>query len=506
MIDFNVVLNQLEDFRHDSFESLFRAVFAQAEWAEFNPSVIAISCLFSPAYRNMLDLARVAREVFPRAFVLGGGFLPTNMYKQIFSDSPHFDALCFAEGEKPLLRFVRAEDKRMFLEEDGSWITRAKACAAAQPRDTSFRRDKGIKAHEFPFDFIEDLDEIPFLDYRLTDPKGYMLNPTMAAYPAIRKTSQSFHVMTSRGCVFKCAFCAQDTVHGRQMRYHSVPRLREDFRRLQDEFGVETVIVEDDHFMGDPQRAYEILGVFIEYGMTAFFPNSLALYALKRPMLERLKQVGVDQLVLAVESGSGEVLHQIMRKPLKLPVISRVTKDCREIGIYTDCNIVMGLPGETKAHIEESRKFLRTTYANWFRINIATPIVGSETLEICLANDYIKGDYNVGAYKRSIVQTPDFTAEYIQQMAYVFNLELNFIYNSDFRLGDYKTALMGFENAIKARSDHLFGHYYAARAYERLGQSEKAELHDAAARKAAKNPFWQKYKELTEFDLCIAAT
>ncbi len=499
MIDFNVVLNQLKDFEYESFAELFMDVLLQPEWQEYNPTIIGISALFSPCYRNVLDLAQVGRQLFPESFILGGGFIPTNQYKQMFRDSPHFDGLCFAEGEKPLLRFMRAADKKTFLEQDPSWITAKKVDGTVQPRDTSFNRSKGLKAKEFEFDFVKDLDEIPFLDYTITDPKGYALNPTMAAYPSIRKTSQFFHVMTSRGCVFQCSFCAQDTVHGREMRYHSVERIRQDFKRLKEEFDVETIIIEDDHFMGDPQRAYDILGIMIEFGMTAFFPNSLALYALKKPMLERIKAVGVDQLVLAVESGSDEVLHQIMHKPLKLPIISRVTKDCREVGIYTDCNIVMGLPGETKDHIEESRRFLRTTFANWFRINIATPIVGSEMLEICLANDYIQGDYNECDYKKGIVETPEFTAQYIQEMAYIFNIELNFIYNSDVRLGDYNMALLGFNNAIKARPDHFFAHYYAALCHENLGDHEAANSHYKSAALAASNPFWQKYMSLTNF-------
>lgn len=509
LIDFNVVLNQLPGFEYASFRDLFRDYLSRPEWRDFAPTVVGVSALFSPAYRNMLDLASVAREVFPQSFVIGGGFLPTNLYKQIYRDSPHFDALCFAEGEKPLVRLLQAADRRKAAEEDPCWITADKAAAAGPAEIKGIVKigQNGLKQQALEPDFIDNLDEIPFLDYDFLDIKGYAINPTMAAYPAIGKTAQNFHVMTSRGCVFRCAFCAQDTVHGRTMRYYSLDRIREDFRRLRDEYGVQTIIIEDDHFMGDPDRAYQILGVLIEFGLTAFFPNSLALYALKRPMLERLKAVGVDQLVLAVESGSAEVLHEVMHKPLKLEIIARVTKDCREIGIYTDCNLVLGLPGETKRHFEDARRFLKTTYANWFRINIATPIVGSEMLEICLENDYLTGDYNECDYKKAIVETPEFTAADVQEFAYLMNLELNFVYNSDFRLAeqktaagdhagarhDYETALMGFLNAVKAKPNHPFGHHYAALTYDRLGDSASAEHHRELAISAAREDAWQKW-------------
>ncbi|MBI2448551.1 radical SAM protein [Candidatus Microgenomates bacterium] len=480
MVDFNVVLNRIQDFDYGSFTELFRTVFSDTEWVEFNPTIIGISALFSPSYHNVLDIAECCRKLFPESIILGGGFLPTNAYERIFQDCPHFDGLCFGEGELALTRLVKAEDKKKHLESDPVWITPRKAKCEAK----------------FGFDFVWKLDEIPFLDYRLGDPKGYALNPTIAAYPAIRKTGHDFHVMTSRGCVFHCAFCAQHTVHGRKMRAYSIERIEQDFRRLQNEFGVQTIIVEDDHFMWDKDQAHRILDIMIELQLSAFFPNSLALYALDRKMLEQLKRVGVNQLVLAVESGSREVLNKIMHKPLKLEIIARVAKDCREIGIYTDCNIVMGLPGEREEHFAESREFLKTTYANWFRINIATPIVGSEMLDICLANDYLEGDFNGCDYKRAIVSTPDFTAERIQKLAYLMNLELNFVYNSDFRLGDYQTALMGFENAIKAKSDHALAHYYAAQCHLNLNNPSKANEHLRIAKEAAKNPFWHDYVEM----------
>lgn len=493
MIDFNVVLNQLQDFDYASFKELFHRTLSAANWQEYSPTIIGVSALFGPAYQSMLDLAEVSKELFPTAWILGGGFLPTNMYQQIFADTDQFDGLCFGEGERALVRFVEAADKSAFLAEDPTWITKEKARLKA---DTDSGRGlisigaKGLKQQDFRHDLIWNLDEIPFLDYDLCDLDGYRLNPTINAYPALKKYGQAYHIMTSRGCVYSCSFCAQDTVHGKAMRYHSLERLREDLSRLKNERGVRTIVIEDDHFMGDTKRAYGLLGILIELGMTACFPNALALYALKKPMLERLKSVGIDQLVLAVESGSEEVLHKIMRKPLKLDIVQRVTHDCRDVGIYTDCNLVIGQPGETAAHFEESRHFLRGTYANWFRPNVATPITGSELLKRAIDGGHLKGDFTHCDYKKAVIETKDFTAKGLQRVAYLMNLELNFVYNSDFRLENYQTALIGFENAIQARPDHYFAHHYAAQCYERLGDSNKSSHHAAVAERSAASPYW----------------
>jgi len=476
LVDFNIVLNRVEEFEFHSFAEFFRD-WLLAELRDYAPHLIGISALFTPAYQNMLDLGQCCRELFPNAVIVAGGSVPSNMHKEIFQHSECFDALCYGEGEKPLLGLAQAEDKSRHLEENPAWITRRKS----QTGQTFFH------------DFIMDLDEIPFYDYRICQVDDYGINPAITAYASVDGEKQNFHVMTSRGCPNRCSFCSSHTVHGRKMRYYSVARVREDFARLKDQYGARLVVVQDDHFMANRQRALEIIQVIKELQLTAVFQNSLALYALDRKTLAALQSAGVDQLPLAVESGSDRVLREIMHKPLNLSIVKRVARDCRELGIYTHVNILIGLPGETKQDIEDTRAFLKTINANWFIILCATPLVGSEMLDICLKKGYLKGSYIDCDYKKAIVETEDFTTGYIQEKAYLLNLELNFVENSDMRLGNYALALQGLENAIRARDDHAIAYYYAAQCWEKLGDSAKAQRYLNAAQRFAEKPFWRKY-------------
>ncbi|MDD5155308.1 MAG: radical SAM protein [Candidatus Omnitrophica bacterium] len=481
LIDFNCILNKTEKFEFRSFAEFFHDFLALLRSAGYAPDIIGISALFSTLYQSMLDIAECCREIFPGAVIVAGGGIPTNMYNEIFRDSACFDALCYGEGEKPLLGLVEAGDKLRYLQVSPSWLTPGKI-----KRRRSFRQD-----------FIEDLDEIPFYDFGILDVDDYRLNPTIAAYPSISEKERNLPVMTSRGCVYHCSFCSSHTVHGRRMRYYSINRVREDFIRLKDQYGVKTIIFQDDHFLANEERALTIIDIMKELQITAFFPNSLALHALHRKMLRALKNIGVNQLVLSVESGSSRVLKEIMHKPLDLSVVKRVVDDCRQLGIYTDVNVLIGLPGETKQDIDDARNFLKNVNANWFRINVATPLPGSEMLEICLKKHYLKASYTDCDYKKSIVGTEDFTSEYIQEMAYILNLDLNFAENSDFRLGNYGIALIGFENAIKAKNDHLLAYYYAAKCCEKLGNLKKAQQYaDTARTIAAENSFWRKYAKM----------
>ncbi|MBI4351712.1 MAG: B12-binding domain-containing radical SAM protein [Elusimicrobia bacterium] len=485
LLDFNVLLNKADSFAHPSFREYFSDVLSRPEWTVFAPRLVAISALFTPSYRSMLEIAGCCRGIFPDALIVAGGGVPTNMYREIFAESAAFDALCYGEGEKPLLALAAAADPEKYLREDPSWITREKA-----GRGSVFRHS-----------FLADLDEIPFYDYDLCDLPAYEANPTILSYTSVGRSGRALPVMTSRGCTFRCCFCSSHTVHGREMRYHGLGRVRTDLQRLKEGYGAGTIIFQDDHFLADKRRALAIISMLRELGLTAFFPNSLALYALDREVLEALRGVGVRQLVLSIESGSGRVLSEIMHKPLKLEIARRVADECRELGIYTDVNILIGLPGETERDINDARAFLKTINANWFRINVATPLAGSEMLEVCLEKNYLKGGYIDSGYKKAVVETGDFTSEYIQEMSYVMNLELNFAGNADVRLGAHATALQGFENAIRAKSTHALAYYYAAECCGKLGDREKQARYAALAARHAADPFWRKYIDMFKLPL-----
>lgn len=474
LLDFNVILNSLEAFPYGSFLEFFYDYFSQRK---IEADYVGISALFSPSYDSMLDIAQAYKKLNAETFILAGGNIPTTMYRNIFSNvRNNIDAICYGEGEKPLLELI--QKGRSIFDTNDSWITKEKLYKAA-----SFTPEH---------DFIWDLDEIPMYDYALCG-DDYFENPAFTTYGVIKKKAASAHVMTSRGCPFKCIFCASHKVHGRKMRYYSIDRVKNEFLFLKEKMGVETLVFQDDHLMGDKKRALEIIKYVGEIGCRAVFQNSLALYALDREMLEAIKRSGIDQLVLSVESGSDRVLKEVMKKPLKLTIVEQVARNCRDLGIYTYANILIGLPGETKEDIEEARIFLRSIKANWFGIFCATPLVGSEMHELCEKNGYLDKSWIGSDYKTAAIHTPDWTTAYIQEMTYIFNLELNFIYNSDFALEDYATALSGFERAINAKEDHAIAYYYASICANQTGETDKALDYLLKYMSYANLPIWSKY-------------
>lgn len=481
LVDFNIELSESEQFCHSSFYEYFYEFLEQYKQKKGDYDYVGITALFTPSFYSLIDLGKIAKALFSNAIVVAGGSVPTTMYETVFTYADKcFDALCFGEGEKPILELLQAEDKFSYLKTNNSWITEEK-----------------IKQNViFEHNFIENLDEIPFYDYDLCNLRRYGMNPAITAYAPSNTSNNNFHVMTSRGCPFKCSFCASHKVHGRTMRYFSIDRVKEDFLRLKEKYNATTFIFQDDHLMGDKKRAYDIIRYVGDIGVPAIFQNGLAVYALDRKMLQAIKNAGCTHLVLPVESGSDRVLKEVMHKPLNLSIVSRVVQDCKELGIYVSVNILIGMPGETKQDILDARNYLKTVGANWFIILIASPLVGSEMYEICAENDYLLEDNVVGSdYKKAIVQTDDFEAQYIQDTMYLMNLELNFVENSDMKEEKYSVALKSFQNVIRAKSDHAIAYYYAAICYSKLNDKEKADEYFKLAFQYSQTTFWKKYFE-----------
>lgn len=484
LVDFNAELTYADRFEHESFSDycldFFRAY-------DFKPDLVCVSSLFSPSLHGFLDIARATRKVFPEAMILGGGNIPTTSYKYLYDEfGDVFDALCYGEGEKPLLGLVQSENPREFVETSPSWITAAKMKSSGgqfAPRQ----------------DFIFELDEIPFYDYDLCDLDKHGLNPQSTAFHRDVKTNLCFHFMSSRGCPFRCTFCASHRTHGRDMRFHSLERVRADLTRLRDHYGASTVVFQDDHLMAEPDRVYRILEIVGELKLEALFQSGLALYALDRPMLEAFYAAGVRHMVLPVESGSERVLKEVMRKPLKFAISERVAADCRDLGIYTNTNILVGSPGETMEDIKEARRNLRKLKCNWFNINITSPLVGSEMHDLAKRKGYIAADAMGSDYHEAIISTEDFTAADIERIQYEMNLELNFVHNADMRLGEWRLALRGLMNVTRIRPEHAFAHYFAAICFSALGDEENYIRHRDLYVENVKLPLWSRYAEM--FDL-----
>lgn len=328
-----------------------------------------------------------------------------------------------------------------------------------------------MREFQYSFEFIEDLDEIPPLDFSLIKFEKYNAH----AHAQSGDKVIAMPLMFSRGCPFNCCFCASHSIHGKKVRYNSLERIKSDIKLFVNKYHVNTITVWDDNFFVDKAQAIALLDYFMELNLAVEFVNGFPVYRMDDDMAIRLKTSGVDVVTLAIESGNPRVLRDIIHKPLKLEMIPQAINCLKKYDIYVKGLFVIGFPGETMEDIQETMEFIQKSELNWIDIFIASPLPGSDLYEMCKAGGYLKSDdLDKCDFWSGNIETEFFSAKQIEKIQVYNTIKKDFVNNLDMQKENWERALINFEYVINANHKNPFAYYYAAKAAQKLGNMEKA--------------------------------
>lgn len=447
----------------------------------FQPDIVAISALFNTSYNYLAPISTVIKGQVDSALIVAGGGLPTNLYGKILKECPHIDAICYGEGEIPMADLVNATDHEKLIEKHQSWVNR-----------------KTINSGKVPINsFVYNLDDIPEFDYSLVNLNDYNARSLDKSY-SDQEGKREMSIHTSRGCPFDCVFCANGKLHGKKVRFMSVKKVVNEVKNMISNFGLTTLIIEDDHFLSDQKRAKRILKQLSEFGLRIEFPNGLAVYAIDEEIGQLLKNAGTTSVSLAIESGSDYVLQKIINKPLNVGMIKPKVRILRENGIQVHAFIVCGLPGEMHEHRLETMNMLQNVGFDWVHVFIAIPIVGSRLYDICIDNNYIvNNNMDNHMISRANIKAPGVDPTDIEDFAYKLNLSANFVNNFNMSQGEYEKAAISFKNVARKYPEHAFAHYFLSKAYDCMNyDTELVRKHMIAfTHSVENNDMWKKYAD-----------
>lgn len=473
LVDLNVTLKRLVETQTvESHQEVFNAEL-RAVLEEFDPDIVGISALFNSSSGYIQSLVKGVKEFNPGILTIAGGGLPSAAYKLMLDTCPDLDAICKGEGELPLKKLIDSDDPMEVIATHRSWIDRASVAKGKMP------------AH----DFIANLDDIPPMNYSIIDLDNYNQRGIDKRYTDQPKREMAIH--TSRGCPFLCVFCSNPSLHGREVRFMSVERVVADAKRMRDEFGMTVLMLEDDHFFHDKERARRLLRELATLGIRCEFPNGAAVYAIDDDMAELLAAAGVSAVALAVESGSDHVLNNIIKKPLKKKLIRPAVEALRKHGVRSHVFIVTGLPGEQDEHRQETLEMLLENGFDWIHVYLAIPIFGSRLYDICVENGYIENTANENfVATKSVIRAPGIDPVKLEAFAYETQLRVNFVENYNMRIERYDIALHYMKNVVEKYPDHAFGQLYVGRCHAAMGEHYLALEHAEKARSIFETDEW----------------
>ncbi len=423
--------------------------------------IVGISALFNNSYEYLGDLASVVKKAPIAPLCVVGGGLASNLYQEVLNNFSAVDGVCFAEGEKPFVDLVNADNFYQLLNNHPAWIT----------RDT-------LKTKKSPeASYVKNLDDIPMSDFGLIDLDDYN-GRSLDKRHCNQDNKREMAIHTSRGCPFNCVFCANASVHGKKIRYMSEARVVAEVDYLIKNFGMNVLLIEDDHFLSDKKRAIRILAEFNKRNFRIEFPNGIAVHAIDEEVGKLLKTAGVTTVQLAVESCSDYVLGKIINKPHRVFQIKKAVKILKDNEILVHAFIVIGLPGEMDEHRKESLEIIKEIGFDWVYFFIAAPIVGSRLYKICVENDYlVDKDFKNHIVSKGSIKAPGVDPEQIEKTAYEMNLDVNFINNHNVSLGLYDKALPYFIHIAGKYPQHALVHYVLANIYKQKKENDLSKTH-----------------------------
>ena len=450
------------------------------------PDVIGLSLLFCSNFKDLGAFSAAVRKRWNNALITAGGHLPSAIFKRIYRESSVIDAICFGEGELPMLELCHAiagDRCDSYLAENNSWITQKKI-----DLHPDFKPEANL---------ITELDEIPPLDFSLLHaPEAYRVS---SRYFFVIESSENLPEMlifSTRGCPYHCVFCASQNVHGHKVRSYTTERLKSDILYYKQHFGIKRFIFYDDHFLSNKKRAVEILEFIASQNLRAEIPTP-AFFAIDDEIAEAMHKAGIKEVNITIESGNADTLKNIINKPGNLDHAKRAVDSLHKYGITAISNLLIGMPGETQESIQKGIDYLAQTDVNWFQCFVTAPLPGSRMWDICEKNGYFtEPDPYMMDFKKCVIRTPEFTPEFIEHKVYEINLFLNFINNYDMRIGNYAAALKLFERILDTViGTHAFAMYFAAKCCKALGFEEKYQIHKNNYYKMLKQyTFWQQWQ------------
>jgi len=291
----------------------------EAEIAEIRPDVVGISSLFTPYYREVLEVAARVKKRLNVPVVAGGSH--ASAVPESLLSSANVDYVIRGEGEKAFVEFLRYLKGQKRIEEVPNLAYRKDAEIALNPLGDNFP-----------------IDELPFPDLRDFSPATY----------ALARKPMTF-MITSRSCPHKCSFCSVHTTFGTNYRRRSLENVLDEIE-LRYSQGYRVIDFEDDNLTYYKSTFKELCRRLIERfpnrEMQFVAMNGISYLSLDEELLGLMFQAGFSHLNLALVS-SDKTVRETTKRPHTLEAYLKIVHRARALGFQIVSYQILGLPNES---------------------------------------------------------------------------------------------------------------------------------------------------------------
>jgi radical SAM superfamily enzyme YgiQ (UPF0313 family) len=224
---------------------------------------------------------------------------------------------------------------------------------------------------------------------------------------------KSTTMMLGRGCPMACKFCEDARTLTRWTSLGNAEAELDDITAL----GYEGVYLFDDLFAINLGKCRPYLDLLKKSGLR--FRCNVHARFMTAEFADALADAGCVEVAFGAESGSQQILDRIDKKTTVAQNYDCV-RHCKQHGITVKAFVMIGLPGETRATVADTERFIATSGVDDAQIAIYYPYKGTQLrveMDSGTATDLAFTGEALGAYAQantgtdSVVRTPDLTAQ-----------------------------------------------------------------------------------------------
>ncbi|MDI9609074.1 MAG: radical SAM protein [Candidatus Verstraetearchaeota archaeon] len=352
------------------------------------PDVIGVTSM-TPNIGDAVSLITKIKQKMPNPVTVLGGCHITFMPEETMDACPAIDVGVIGEGEVTMLEIVRSiESGRPLDAVDGIVI-----------------RDRGKIRRTRPRRLIEDLDTLPF-------PARHLL--PMEKYTALGERTPIGNVITSRGCPFRCIFCASSRLYGNTFRARSAENVVEEVSELVDKYRINFIEFVDDTFTINKKRSFRLADLLRK--LDVFWAFGSRVDTVSEELLRAFRRAGALMFYMGIESASERVLR-FLKKGITLEQIRSAISSAKKAGLETTGSFIIGTPGEKKEEAIETIKFAISSGIDYAQFTAMTPYPGTEVYEFAKMNRLLETeDWSKYTTIKPVMRTFEMTAEEIRSL------------------------------------------------------------------------------------------
>ena len=221
---------------------------------------------------------------------------------------------------------------------------------------------------------MRDLDALPLPAWDLID---------VSSYRDIWMASQGFfslNVASTRGCPFKCNWCAKP-IYGNRYNVRSPEHVVSELELLRDKFRPDHLWMCADIFGLKPGWVQRFRDLVKERGLTLKYKiQSRADLLLENDTIAALAESGLHEVWIGAESGSQRILDA-MDKGITVEQIAEARAMLKKHGVRTGFFLQFGYLGETEEDVHKTIDMLEQLMPDDIGISVSYPLPGTGFFE-----------------------------------------------------------------------------------------------------------------------------